>query len=158
MRILALLTFLGLVPVLSSCSESKASQAPQAKKAAAPKPRDESFRFPKENLVETKVVDKELMGKAFMPGGTMAHYKKGKVEYEMFVSELATPLQAAILLPDWSRALTDSKLVPAFSGYFGIDGDRPMFVFIKGSWITGVLGLPQKEADVEARVLAAALP
>ena len=88
-------------------------------------------RFSSANLVETKVVDKELMGKPFMPGGTLARYKKGKKEYEMFVAKLPTATDAAILLPDWRKALTDSKLVPSFGGYFGLDAGRPVFVFSK---------------------------
>ena len=103
------------------------------------------------------MVDKELMGKPFMPGGTLARYKKGKKEYEMFVTKLATATDAAILLPDWRKALTDSKLVPSFGGYFGQDAGRPVFVFSKGAWIAGIAGLPEKEADAEARILAARL-
>ena len=64
------------------------------------KPADETRRFPSENRVETQVVATALLGKAFMPGGTLAHYKKGAAEYDMFVARLPTPLAAALLLPD----------------------------------------------------------
>jgi hypothetical protein len=107
--------------------------------------------------VGTKVVDKELMGQTFMPGGTLARYKKGKKEYEMFVAKLPTATDAAILLLDWHKAMADSKLIPSFGGYFGLDAGRPVFVFSKGAWIAGIAGLPQKEADVEARTLASRL-
>src|ERR1051326_768223 len=112
-----------IAALLVSCgSESKApAPAPAAQKAEAPKPSDESQRFPKANLVATKVVDKELEGKTFMPGGTVAHYKKGKTEYEMFVARFPAPQDAAIVLPDWKKALADSKLIPSFGGYFGQD-------------------------------------
>ncbi len=102
-------------------------------------------------------MDKELMGKPFMPGGTLARYKKGKKQYEMFAAKLPTATDAAILLLDWRKALTGSKLVPAFGGYFGQDAGRPVFVFSKGAWIAGIAGLPEKEADLEARTLAAHL-
>jgi hypothetical protein len=72
----------------------------------------------------------------------------------MFLAKLNTPTDAAILLLDWSQALTDSKLVPSFGGYSGKDGERPVFVFAKGAWIAGIAGLPQNQADAEARVLA----
>jgi hypothetical protein len=144
--------------LLSSCSpETKPAATEPPKKAEAPKPMDESFRFPKANLVDTKVVDRELMGKSFMPGGTLARYKKGTREYEMFVTKLPTATDAAIMLPDWRKALTDSKLLPSFGGYFGTDAGRPVFVFSKGAWIAGVAGLPEKDADAQARVLAAQL-
>lgn len=146
-----------LAIVLAACSSE--SPAPAAKSAApaAPRPADESRHLPKINLVESKVVDSALLGKSFMPGGTLAHYKNGKTEYDMFVARLASATDAAILLPDWSAALADSKLEPAFGGYFGMDGGRPVFVFTKGVWIAGIAGLPEKDADREARILAAML-
>ena len=157
MRILfGLLT--ALAALLASCgSDPRPPASVQVKKAEAPKPLDESRRFPKANLVETKVVDKDLLGKPFMPGGTLASYRKGKTEYEMFVAKLPSALDAAILLPDWSKALAGSKLVPTFGGYFGQDAGRPIFVFAKGPWIAGIVGLPEKEADLSARTLAGQL-
>jgi hypothetical protein len=151
------LVLAALAVLLSSCGSQPKPAAEPTKQAEAPKPSDESQRFATANLVETKVVDKELMGKPFMPGGTLARYKKGKKEYEMFVAKLPTATDAAILLPDWRKALTDSKLVPSFGGYFGQDAGRPVFVFAKGAWIAGIAGLPEKEADMEARTLAAHL-
>ncbi len=140
--------------LLTSCGSEPKAEAPAAPKAAPPKPADESRHFPKTNLVDTKVVEGHLLGKEFMPGGTMAHYKRGKTEYDMFLTKLSSPLDAAILLPDWDKALAGSKLVPSFGGYFGQDAGRPVFVFSKGAWIAGVVGLGQKEADLEARTLA----
>lgn len=150
--------YLTTILLLTACgSQPKPAATEPAPKAETPKPPDESARFPTPNLVDTKVVNKELMGKSFMPGGTLAHYKKGKKQYEMFVTKLATATDAAILLPDWRKALTDSKLVPSFGGYFGTDAGRPVFVFSKGAWIAGIAGLSEKEADAEARTLAARL-
>jgi hypothetical protein len=146
------------IVLLTSCGpEPKPVASEPVKKVEAPKPTDESQRFATANLVATKVMDKELMDKPFMPGGTLARYKKGKKEYEMFVAKLPTATDAAILLLDWHKALTDAKLVPSFGGYSGLDAGRPVFVFSKGAWIAGIAGLAQKEADVEARTLAAHL-
>ncbi len=146
----------GLVALWTACGpDSNPAAPPVAEKVVKAKPADDSRLFPKANLVETKVVDDQILGKAFMPGGTVAHYKKGAVEYDMFVAKSS---DAPMLLPDWSKALTDAKLVPSFGGFYGKDGGRPVFVFAKGSWIAGVVGLPEKDADPEARVLAARLP
>jgi hypothetical protein len=140
--------------LLAGCgSDSKPAPAPVAAKPA-PKIYDEWRRFPKENLVDTKVVQKELVGKSFMPGGTLAHYKKGKVEFEMFLAEFPTPDDAAIATLDWKKALTDSKLVPSFGGCFGTDAGRGVFIFPKGKWLGGVVGLPEKDADLLSRTLA----
>src|SRR2546426_1086808 len=125
-----------LAGLLSSCgSETKPSPAP---KAVARRPSDESRRFPQTDLVDTKLVESQLLGKSFMPGGTLAHYKKGATEYDMFIAKLPSAMDAAILLPDWSKSLTGAKLVPSFGGYFGQDAGRPVFVFAKGIWIAGV--------------------
>ena len=54
-------------------------------------PIDETRRFPAANLVDTKLVEQHLMGKPFMPGGTLANYKKGKIAYNMFLAKLPAP-------------------------------------------------------------------
>jgi hypothetical protein len=144
-----------VLPLLAGgCGSEPKPAPPVKKKAEAPRPADESRRFPLANQVDTRIVEKEIMGKPFMPGGTVARYKKGKTEYEMFLAKMPSPTDAATTLPDWRGALRDPKLVPSFGGYFGMDGERPLFVFSKGAWIAGVAGLPEKEADLAARDLA----
>lgn len=125
--------------------------------AQGAKPKDESARFPTKNRIETKVVDRELMGKKFMPGGTMGRYRTAKGEYTMFAAQASSAADAPLILLDWKKAMTDAKLVPAFGGYFGKDGGTPVFVFTKGKWIAGVAGLPQAQADAQARLLAGQL-
>ena len=154
MRISALLTVVSGLFLISCGSENRPAPAAEVPKKAAPKIFDEWRRFPKENLIDTKVVQTNLMGKSFMPGGTLARYKKGKTEYEMFLAEYPTADDAAIASLDWKKALDDSRLVPSFGGCFGKDAGRPVFVFPKNQWIAGVAGLPEKEADAVARVLA----
>jgi hypothetical protein len=153
MRTLAVAFF----AIVLSCCESKSTPAPLTevpKPAATPKPPDESRRFTKVNQIDTIVVEKQLLGKPFMPGGTLAQYKKGKAEFDLFVAKMASPTEAALLLPDWKKTLPDAKYEASFGGYYGHDAGRPIFVFAKGSWIAGVAGLPEKDADAEARKLA----
>jgi len=120
--------------------------------AAVVRPADESRRFPKAELTESRVVDNQAMGKSFLPGGTIATYRKG--EYELFLVKMADAQSAAIALLDWKKELTEAKLIPAFGGYFGKDAGRPVFVFTKGAWVAGVAGLKEKDADAKARLLA----
>jgi hypothetical protein len=147
----------GLAVFLLACSSAPkpAERAPVP--VQWPKAADESRRFPSADLVETRVIERELGGKAFMPGGTLATYRKGKSEYQMFAGKARSPTDAAIALSDWRKALANAKLNAAFGGYFGQDGDTPVFVFTKGEWIAGVRGLSEKQADVPARTLAARL-
>ncbi len=150
-------SLLSIAILLAACGSAPKPAPELANKAEAPKPSDESQRFPASNLIRTEVVDQHLLGKPFMPGGTLAHYKKGKQEYEMFVGKLPTATDAAILLSDWRAALTDAKLVPSFGGYSGKEAGRTVFVFSKGPWIAGIAGLSEKDADQQARTLAAQL-
>jgi hypothetical protein len=156
MRLLPVAAFAIL---LASCESKPSAPAPTPvpKVVSTPKPADESRRFPKVNRVDAIVVDKELLGKPFMPGGTLVQYRKGKTEYDMFLARTASSGDAALVLPDWEHALTDTKFIPSFGGYFGRDQGRPVFVFTKGAWIAGIAGLPEREADAEARKLAKAL-
>ena len=144
--------------VLISCSaKQEPPTEPSTPKAAAPKPADESRRFPAADQIGTAVVEKGIAGKPFMPGGTVAKYRKGKTEYEMFVARAASPTHAAIALSDWRKVMTDPKLVASFGGYMGQDNGVPTFVFTKGQWIAGIRGLPEKQADLPARTLASRL-
>lgn len=153
------LTVAAFAVLLSSC-DSKPVEAPKteaAKPAETPKPPDESRRFSKVHLVDTIVVEKQLLGKPFMPGGTLAQYKKGQTEFEMFIAKTPSPTEAALILPDWKKLMADSKYIASFGGYYGHDAGRPIFVFTKGAWIAGIAGLPEKAADAEARKLAKVL-
>ena len=145
-----------LAALLAACGPEPRPAAPAAEKkaAAVPRPPDETASLPRTNLVDSAVVEDHLMGKSFMPGGTVGRYRKGKQEYEVFVRKLASPLDAALLLPDWQKALARAKLVPAYGAYYGDDNGRPVFVFGKGPWIAGIAGLPEKDVDPVARVLA----
>ena len=152
---MSILPLAAALALLISCGAEPKPPAPEpAKPAAASKPTDESRRFPLANRVDTQVVDNQLLGKSFMPGGTLAQYKRGKIEYSMFVAKMPTAQDAAFLLLDWHKALTGAEIIPAFGGYFGQDAGGPVFVFAKGAWIAGVAGLPEKEADLAARTLA----
>jgi hypothetical protein len=145
--------------ILAGCGSKATSerQAEAAKPSEKPAPPDESRRFPKANLTRTEVVHDDIWDKPFMPGGTVAYYRRGVVDYQMFVARMPNATDAAIGLNDWRKALPDAKLVPSFGGYYGSDGGRPVFVFPKGEWLAGIRGLNQKEADAQARVLAAQL-
>ena len=144
--------------LLASCgSEPKQANPEPAAQGETSKPKDETRRFPVTDQVDTKVIGNHLLGKSFMPGGTVAHYKHGKTEYDMFVAEFPTATDAAIAMANWDGALQSPQLVPSFGGYVGTDAGRPLFVFPKDKWVAGIVGLPQKDADLQARTLAARL-
>lgn len=95
-----------------------------------------------------------LFGREFLPGGNIAVYRKGAKSWKQFVIKSDDAGQAAVLLSKLKDTLKEPKFVAHMGGYFGIDGDQPMFVFLKGRWLAGVVGLPEKEADMAGRVMA----
>lgn len=151
-------TFVLLSLVLAGCGPDEKPVPSPSSKAAAAKPgvKDESRRFPRDHLLATRVAEM-VFGKDFLPGGTVAEYRRGNREWAMFVVKSASANDAAIALLDWKKALSNAELVPSFGGYFGTEGGTPMFVFTKGPWVAGVAGLRKSDADAQARLLAARL-
>lgn len=127
--------------------------------AAAPavKLRDESRRFPSKDRVAIELVDNQVMGKDFLPGGNVAEYSRGGKTYRQFLTQAKNPKAAALLLYDYKNTLSDARYVAHMGGFFGKDGDQDVFVFPKDKWLAGVVGLPEKEADLVARDFAARL-
>lgn len=143
--------------ILGACASNHPLQVKQDGSAAGSGRVDASALLPKENVVAVKVVKKELLGKSFMPGGALASYQKGKKAYQMFLSELPTPTDSAIVLAHWDEALKSPKVVRSLDAYYGVDTGRPIYVFARGRWIAGITGLSEQEADRQARMLAAHL-
>ncbi|MDQ6700741.1 MAG: hypothetical protein M3Z36_11220 [Acidobacteriota bacterium] len=69
-----------LLLVLAGCGVGP-SRSMTAEKAEVKPPADESALFPLTGLVGSKVVADHLLGKSFLPGGTVADYEKG---YQLF--------------------------------------------------------------------------
>jgi hypothetical protein len=158
-RLKALISVLSICALALSgaaCGAPKSEEAPKKAAApAAPKPTDQTRRFPMAERVDVTLTEDPLFGKAFLPGGNLAQYKRGAREYEMFLIRAASPGAAATLLFDYKNTLADAKFVAHFGGYFGDDAGTPTFLFSKGSWLAGVRGLNREEADAVARELAA---
>ncbi len=114
-------------------------------------PADESALFPLTGLAGSKVVA-HLLGKSFLPGGTIADYEKG---YRLFAIREASAQKASFTLLDFKKDLTTPKYLAHMGGFFGMDRDKPLYVFAKGPVIAGVVGLPYERADIVARQFAA---
>ncbi len=144
--------------LLSGCgggeAPKKSAAAPVKKRPAVA---DETHRFPAEGRIEAKVVEDHVLGREFLPGGNVARYRRGKQEFEMFLIRNRVPEAAALLLYDYKKRMENPKLIPHFGGFYGKEGGRMVFVFAKGPWLAGVAGLPEKDADLAARELAARL-
>jgi hypothetical protein len=136
------------------------SSTPEPPKAAPVKhaaPADESRKMPLQDRVSTSLVDDHILGRQWLPGGTIGHYKKGKQEWDLVLAKADSAATSAGWLLDYKKELDGAKLIPSFGGFYGTDKSRPAFVFTKGAWFAGVIGLPEAEADTVARVFAARL-
>lgn len=147
-----------LCAVLCACSSSAPRRsAPETKAQPAPENppiKDQAIKFPQQNLVKMELVPAHLLGKSFMPGGNLATYKSGKLQYQQFLGQMSDSQQAAFLLLDWQKALTPAQYLAHMGGYYGNDAGRPVYVFVKGAWVAGIVGLPEAKADLLARQFA----
>ena len=136
--------------LLAGCSQPAEAPGPVAKAL----PPDESRKFPLENQVSMQVVPDHLLGKSFLPGGNLAEYKQGAHHYRVFLIHATDAQKAAFLLVDWRNALSQPQYLANMGGFFGSDAGAPVYVFAKGPYVAGWVGLPQPEADRLARQLA----
>jgi hypothetical protein len=146
--------------VLAACSvptETPTDTAEKQQAPPAPKPPDESRRFPTTNRAKIEIVDNHLLGKDFLPGGNLADYERNGKQYQQFLITCKSTDEAAFLMMDFKDQLRDAKFLGNFGGYFGFDGETPVLLFPRNDFLAGVVGLPQEEADQVARDFAARL-
>ncbi len=133
----------------------------QEKKAAAPAPpppvKDDRLLLLPAHQTAARIVPDHLLGKMALPGGTIGDYEDGGRKYQLFIIETDTAQDAAFLLVDFKPLLTDPLYIAYMGGYFGMDGGTPVWVFAKGKYLAGVVGLAKDPADAVARELAARL-
>lgn len=142
--------------LLAGCGGPAPAPEPKAKVAPAP-PADQRVRFPAANQTSMKLEPDHLLGKSFLPGGNLAEYQAKKTHYQQFLIKASDAQAAAIMLLDYKNAMADAKYLAHMGGYFGQDNGQPVYVFAKGPWLAGFVGLPEKEADPLAREFAARL-
>ncbi len=147
--------------VFIGCGGGK-GPAPEKKavtKRATPKPpADLSIYFAKDGQTGMELVEDNLLGKDYLPGGNLAQYDKGGKKYQQFLIQTRDSESAAMLAFEIKAKLDGAKFVPHFGGYFGRDGDDPVFIFPKGKHVGGYVGLSQEDADADARDFAHRVP
>lgn len=155
MRTTVLFLLLGLVACSGPVPEKAASSAP--KPVVHDPPVDLATKFPLAGQTSIQIISDHLLGKDFMPGGNLATYKTAAGDYQIFLLKMADAQKAAFLLLDWKSAMPDAKYLASMGGYFGDDQGKPLYLFAKGPYLAGFVGLSEEKADPEARRLAAKL-
>ncbi len=146
-----------LLALLCACGSPPPNEQTQAAPAPAAKPADESRRFPLADRVSMRLVDDHVLGKDFLPGGNVAEYRRKGKTYQQFLVRAPSAEAAGLLLFDFKGHLKDARYLAYMGGYFGLDGTTPVYIFQKGVFLAGLVGLPEKEADPLARQFAARL-
>ena len=139
----------------AGCDSGQKAAPPAAPVKPAVKPADLTRFFPLANRGDVKLEEEHLLGKDYLPGGNIAHYKNGITEYDLFLLKTSGNEAAALLVFDFKGRLKDAKPIPHFGGYYGLDSEKKIFVFPKLAYVAGVVGLSEKNADVIARDFAA---
>jgi hypothetical protein len=145
----------GLSLLLGCASTPEAAKPELSKAPVLPEQKDESRRFPAVNRKSVELSKGPLLGMDFLPPGNVATYTKGKQSWRLICMKAASADKASIVLFDLKAQLRDAKFVASFGGYFGMNGDEALFLFQKNDFVLGVAGLPQADADREAREFAA---
>jgi hypothetical protein len=154
-----------LLPALIAAAFRAPAQQPGfAKRADAHPPvetpavlHDLSSLLPTKGLKHSGIVMDHIGGLRKLPGGTLGDYETGGKKYQVFLIDAGGNQAAAFLLLDAKADLTNPEYLASFGGYFGASADRPVFVFAKGRYLAGIVGLPKDQADPIARTLGARL-
>jgi hypothetical protein len=104
-----------------------------------------------------QLVPDHILGKDFLAGGNLADYKTADGVFQEFLLEAQDAKSAAFVLLDWKEAMPDAKYLAHMGGYFGTDSGKKVYVFTKGPYVVGIVGLPEEKADAEGRRFAARL-
>ncbi len=148
-----------LFVIAVSCSgpAPEPAKTPQLQPTSHQPPKDLSTKFPLTGQVKMQLVPDHLLGKDFMPGGNLADYKTADGVYQLFLVEAPDARAAAFMLLDWKNAIPEAKYLAHMGGYYATDQGKPVYIFAKGPYLAGLVGLAEEKADPEARRFAARL-
>ncbi len=132
-------------------------EAPVAKLPDLPNPIAEDVRFPSKYRKSVSVVAAKLLGYDFLGGGNLAEYDTGKTKYKLFTIRCRSAQQAGSYIFDIKSKLKDPRFVASYGGYFSEMPEAPLFVFAKGQYIAGLVGLAEEEAIQTGKEFAARL-
>lgn len=140
---------------LTSC-DINSDQVPHSEKApiTTTKPDDLSHLFSSKGREGVELVERNLLGKDYLPGGNLVEYKKEDVRFQQFLIRASTPEKAMFFMIDLKNDLKNAKFIPHLGGYFGSDRGSPILVMQRGRSLAGVVGLPEIDADNVLREFA----
>ena len=132
---------------------SKLLSLPQLPRAIA-----EDVRFPSLNRKSVAVVEAPMLGLPYLAAGNLAEYASGAKQYKLLLIHCRTAQQAGSYIVDIKNQMKDPKFVASYGGYFSETSAGRLFVFAKGNYIGGILGLSEDDAIQTGKEFAARIP
>ena len=157
---------LTLALALAACSPAPEKKATVVEAPAPDVPvKDHRLLLPADHQTSATVVRSHILDNKTLPGGSLGEYEAQGRKYQLFIVESTSAQEAAFLMLDFKDTLKNPVYIAYMGGYFGEPmnpsgtpaGDKPVYVFAKGNFLAGVVGLSQAMADPIARELAARL-
>ena len=115
---------------------------------------DDPRCFPTVDRISLKEAAGHLLGNPALPGGLLGQYK----DHQLFLIRTSSADKAGFLLLDYKKTLKDPKYLANMGGFYGEDRGHPAYVFAKGLFLAGVIGLEREKADPIARTFAGRIP
>ena len=144
-----------LALALAACSPAPEKKATVVEAPAPDVPvKDHRLLLPAEHQISATMVRSHILDNKALPGGSLGEYEAQGRKYQLFIIESTTAQNAAFLMLDFKDTLKNPVYIAYMGGYFG---EPAVYVFAKGKFLAGVVGLNQAMADPIARELAARL-
>jgi hypothetical protein len=143
-----------IAALMAGCSPPAAEVKSNPPAQVVQPAKDYSSKLVEENLVRSGVTAGRVADLPFLPKGTFGEYQRGKLSWKVYLIDTASPNEAANLLFDWKKTMTDPKVVAHMGGYFGLARQEKTFLFAKNRWLVALVGLDEELADQEGRKVA----
>lgn len=144
--------------ILAGCSTApQVEEKPAFRMPSLPHQIAEDVRFPSANRKSVAVVETNLLGYSFLSGGNLATYQSDTARYLLFLIRCKDASQAGVYLTGIKGELKDPKFVASYGAYFSQMPNGPLFIFAKGIYLAGIVGLPEDDAVQTGKEFAARL-
>ena len=151
--------FLALLLATLSCGPAPQAEVPKPPPLPdLPRAIAEDVRFPSLNRKTITVVEAPMLGLPYLAAGNLAHYEGAGKPYKLLTIRCRSAQQAGAYIFDIKNQMKDPKFVASYGGYFSQTSAGPLFVFAKGAYLGGILGLPEDEAIQAGKDFAARIP
>jgi hypothetical protein len=118
------------------------------------KPTDLTAKFPAVGRTRMQLVADHLLGKDYLLGGNIADYNTDSGVYQMFLIKEKDATKAENLLLSWKATHSEAIYLLCMGGYYEPDNGTPVYMFVKGVYVAGVVGLDANGAGIESRRFA----